>query len=238
MKGYKIAELTVNMETFGRTFQHAEKYTVSDQPFDDPQITINISDKKRSRLLENLKGRCSEDMAEYMLSGREFYRQLIDFNGFMLHSSAVVLEDKAYLFSADSGVGKSTHTALWRQCFPEAYILNDDKPAIRLLEGKFFVYGTPWSGKTEQNENRKVELGGICFLHRSSQNEISPMETKKAIENLLMQTVRLGLKEPEFTKIYAVWDRLLSEYQIYDLGCLADRQAAYLSSKVLKGSRK
>ena len=37
--------------------------------------------------------------------------------GFYLHSSAVELDGRAYLFSGKSGVGKSTHTRLWQQIF-------------------------------------------------------------------------------------------------------------------------
>lgn len=237
MKGYKIAGLTVNMETFGRALQHAEKYLISEQPYDQPQITINVSEIRRKSYIESIPN-CSEDVAEYMLSGRDFYRQLIDFDGFMLHASAVVYEDRAYLFSANSGVGKSTHTSLWCKAFPQAYILNDDKPAVRLIDGELYACGTPWNGKGSLNVNECVKLGGICFLHRSEKNEISEMKTNIIIQNLLIQTIRFGLKEPEFTKIFALWDRLLNEYAIYDLGCLPDTDAVNLSYKTLKGSKK
>ena len=72
----------------------------------------------------------------------------------LLHSSCVVYEDKAYLFSAPCGTGKSTHTQIWLKRFPGAYILNDDKPAIRIMEDGVYAFGTPFSGKTDLNVNK------------------------------------------------------------------------------------
>ena len=75
----------------------------------------------------------------------------------LLHSSAVVVDGYAYLFSADSGTGKSTHTGLWKQHFGDrAYIINDDKPAIRKVDGEWYVFGTPWSGKTDTSVNPRA----------------------------------------------------------------------------------
>jgi hypothetical protein len=85
---------------------------------------------------------------EYMESARQFYVTLLYREGLYLHASAVELEGRVYLFSGDSGVGKSTHTRLWQQVFGEsARIINDDKPALRYLDGVWYAYGTPWCGK-------------------------------------------------------------------------------------------
>lgn len=80
----------------------------------------------------------------YMLTGSDFYTQLLKFRGILLHSSCVVVDGAAYAFSADSGTGKSTHTALWLKHFGNrAYMLNDDKPAIRLVGDRVYACGTP-----------------------------------------------------------------------------------------------
>ena len=56
--------------------------------------------------------------AEYLWSGAHFYEKLAKFNGVMLHASCVEYNGKAYLFSARSGTGKSTHTHLWLKYLP------------------------------------------------------------------------------------------------------------------------
>ena len=99
----------------------------------------------------------------YVQSGSIFYSHLVKFGGMMLHASAVALDGEAYLFSGPSGMGKSTHTRLWKQCFPEAEIFNDDKPALRELGGIWYAYGTPWCGKDGINKNMKVPLKPSAF---------------------------------------------------------------------------
>lgn len=60
-------------------------------------------------------------------------REILDnYDGLFFHSSALMLDGKAYLFSAPSGTGKSTHTALWQRHFGgRVQMINDDKPIIR-----------------------------------------------------------------------------------------------------------
>ena len=126
----------------------------------------------------------------YMETASRFYRQLLTHNGMMLHASAVVLDGRAYLFSGPPRTGKSTHTGLWRQLFGDnAHIINDDKPALRFVDGRWFAYGTPWCGKDGINLNEKAPLGGICFLKQSQQNRIWRLDPKEATQNLIYQTV-------------------------------------------------
>ena len=69
---------------------------------------------------------------EYIYTGSYFHHLLLKYNGCMLHSSGVVVDGYAYLFSANSGTGKSTHTGLWLEHFKDkAYIINDDKPVLK-----------------------------------------------------------------------------------------------------------
>lgn len=132
-KYYKITGLTVEMESFGRTVTQAEPYLC--EPVEQPDIRI-CSDWQR---LKKIAGHLSDEDCEYLSSGGSFYNQLLKFDGMLLHSSAVVMDGYAYLFSAPCGTGKSTHTALWRKVFGEdrARILNDDKPALRFEDGRF-----------------------------------------------------------------------------------------------------
>ena len=66
---------------------------------------------------------------EYVYVGAEFNRKILKYGGIMIHSSAVEVDGKAYLFSAPCGTGKSTHTKQWQKYFgaDQAIIINDDK---------------------------------------------------------------------------------------------------------------
>ena len=102
--------------------------------------------------------RTPEAAVAYMESAYQFYKALVLHGGFYLHASAVVFDGRAYLFSGPSGAGKSTHSRLWQAAFPGVQVINDDKPALRRLQGVWYAYGTPWCGKDGINRNEKAPL--------------------------------------------------------------------------------
>lgn len=175
----------------------------------------------------------SLDNYEYIETGFAFSRALLDYNGFCLHSSAVALDNKAVLFSAPCGTGKSTHTGLWRKYFGEdkAIIINDDKPAIRLMGDTFYVYGTPWSGKSDLNTNVKVPLQAIVFLEQAPENRIERLNNKEAVRWLYYQSLRpTGPRSEEKTSnLLNLLDKIVCQIPIYKMGCTISEEAVELS---------
>jgi len=87
----------------------------------------------------------------------------------MTHGVALTYEGRSYIFTAESGVGKSTHAFLWQKYLgaDKVHIINGDKPILRFCEdGAILAYGSPWSGKEHLDENVSAPLGGICLLRR------------------------------------------------------------------------
>lgn len=228
---YKIAGLTVEMDSFGRTLEQAEPYRCSPG---QPDMVIR-SDWKA---LQQRQPHLTDEDSEYISTGSSFYRQLLKFDGMMLHASAVVVDGRAYLFSAASGTGKSTHVGLWLRVFGDrAEILNDDKPALRQENGVWYAYGTPWSGKYDISTNIRVPVAGICFLHRAEENAIDPLTGTKAIFSMLEQTVRPAGAELR-QKLMALLDRLLTQVPVWQMGCNMDPQAALVSYEAMSAGRK
>ena len=174
------------------------------------------------------------DMACYMESGKLFYWSLPDFNGIMLHSSAVEYEGKVYLFSGPCTVGKSTHTRLWQQRFGDAVrVINDDKPALRLIDGKWYAYGTPWCGKDGINQNRKAELGGICFLRQSKENKIRRLSFPEATVAVMSQTAKRFPKMETMEKALSLIDHLIRNVPIYEMENFPSEEAVKLSYETM-----
>ena len=172
---------------------------------------------------------------EYIFTGAAFYEELLGFNGIMLHSSAVVLDNKAYLFSAPSGTGKSTHTQLWLKYFGEkAYILNDDKPAIREFDGEFFAYGTPWSGKTDWNVNKKIPLAAIIFIERAKNNFAEKMNAVNAAKMLYYQgySAQSEIRKIQFLDFI---DKLISKVPVFKLGANMEEDAVTTIYNAING---
>ena len=226
---YEIAGLRVEMESFGRTVAQAEPYRC--EPFSKADIVI-----QSNRLaLQQRAPYLSEDSCEYLSTGSSFYRQLLNFDGMLLHSSAVMVDGKAYLFSAPCGTGKSTHTQLWLREFGDrAKILNDDKPALRLEDGTWYAYGTPWSGKYDYSTNTKVPLAGICMLGRGEDNHIQPYGGAKAVHDILAQTARSA--DPVFmVKLLELLDKLVTQVPVWKLECNMEPEAAWVSYRAMSG---
>lgn len=226
---YKIAGLTVEMESFGRAVEQARPYLCeSDQPVD---IVISSNWEEKKEKYPHL----SDSDGEYLASGFDFYKKLLHFGGFQLHSSAVVVDGKAYLFTANPGTGKSTHTGLWLQLFGErAFILNDDKPALRLIDGTWYAFGTPWSGKHDISVNTGVPVAGIAVLERGEINRIAPLGGQEAVLPIIRQCNRPKAAEYR-VRLMALLDQLITQIPIWKLQCNMDPEAAIVSYEAMSG---
>lgn len=235
MPFYDIAGLRVKMNNCGgRSEKQAIPYLSENQ---DESIAADIdifvnNERVNEAMAEHPE--LNQGDWEYMLTGSDFYTDLVKFDGILLHSSCVVVDGVAYAFSADSGTGKSTHTQLWLKRFGDrAYMLNDDKPAIRIIDGKVYACGTPWSGKYDYSTPKVVPLGGICFLERSEDNWIKPAETSKAVYNIFSQTVRrFGAKG--MNKVFDILEQIFAKVPIYQLGCNISDEAVDTSYNAMK----
>ena len=168
-------------------------------------------------------------------SAHLFYQLLLQNDGMMFHSAAVGWKGRAYLFTGPSGTGKSTHRKMWQQLYGENAItaFNDDKPPIRFIDGKWYAYGAPWSGKSNIDKNVKFPLGGICILKQGTENRIRKMPALEAISYLAGQTIHKQLDEQQATALLKNVDSLIKNIPIFLLECTPTVEAAKLSSETM-----
>lgn len=225
---YKISELLVEIPSTGDMSERCKEYITENKGISaDITIRADLYNFDRWSTLSN-------EMAIYMESGRLFYSHLLNFNGLMLHASAIEYNGKAYLFSGPSGMGKSTHTRLWQSLYGDAVqVFNDDKPALRRLDNGWFAYGTPWCGKDGINQNKKVPLGGICFLKRGEENKIRCLSNKESVTKIWSQTIRYWKDVKNLDLLMNLVDNLVREIPIFELECLPNEEAAVLSSTTM-----
>lgn len=221
-----------------------QKQCVNYLSSETPLFTVSADEKdlaqELSQCTEKLKNTIPDLMGycESVCLYRKICLELPRYNALLFHSAAVKQGDSAYLFSAPSGTGKSTHLRLWMNRFgKELTIINGDKPLLRMgQEGTFRVYGTPWAGKEGWQNNVSGKLQGICFLEQSPQNRIRRLTPQEGSARALQQI--LFPKEPELlTKMLKLTDRLLFAVPLYLLSCNISEEAAELSFHTLTGTQ-
>ncbi len=231
---YLIAGLMVSMNVqYAFLADRAEKYL---RDFDgEPDIIINPEPEKLQKMHEEYPS-LTEGEVEYLATGGIFYFALLRYGGLMIHSSCIAFDGKAYLFTADSGTGKSTHTSLWQQYIDGVTMINDDKPAVRLIDGRFYAIGTPWSGKHDHNCDVTVPIGGIVLLKRGTENKIYPAKSIETVPFFMRQTMFPSRPE-NADRLADLLDRLIEAVPIYKLECDMSEDAVKTSFEQLTGQK-
>lgn len=150
------------------------------------------------------------------------------FDTLLVHASVVDYDGKGYLFLGKSGTGKSTHSRLWTDNIVGASLLNDDNPVVRLTDGKIYVYGTPWSGKTPCYINRRLQVGGFIRLHQAPYNRITPLQGVRAYAALLPSCSCMKWNHEMSESVHRTVVELISTSAFYDLECMPHIDAALL----------
>lgn len=147
----------------------------------------------------------------------------------LMHASVPMLNDKAYLCLGKSGTGKSTHCKLWLKHVEGTDLLNDDNPAVRYLDGKTYIYGTPWSGKTPCYRNLRKECGASLRLQQYPGNIIKKHNPLQGFASILSSCSTMIWDKPSYNAICDTVSKIASITASYHLRCKPDKDAARLS---------
>ena len=237
MPKYKIADIITEIHTNFNAFENQARdylYT-GDEP---AQIKLAIREEYiREKAIKNKHLTLGE--IESVFLADIFNKRILKFNAIFIHSSAIVYKGKAYLFSADSGVGKSTHTRLWIQKFgrENVMIINDDKPVVRYIDNDWYAYGTPFDGGSGINKNIRASLGGIVFIERAEENSIINLNKNEVFTRLYKGTIKFSLDSEYAGYMLNTAGKLIEENPFYLLRCNTDIQAAEICEKFLTDGR-
>ncbi len=170
----------------------------------------------------------SPEYLESTAAYRKIAQKLPDYQALVFHGSAVAVADRAFLFTAVSGTGKTTHTNLWLKNIDGSYIVNGDKPILRLFADGVKVCGTPWRGKERLGSNLCVPLQAICLLRRGETNTIREIPFAEAMPVLVGQTYR-SPDRAALVKTLRILETVGKSVKLYALSCTMDDEAAWVS---------
>lgn len=158
----------------------------------------------------------------------------------LAHGAVIEFEGRAYLFTAPSGTGKSTHIRLWRQYLGDAVqVINGDKPFVRIPECREelpVVYGAPWAGKEGWQRNDSAPLAGIVLLSRSEPgaSSIHPASTALNLDKIMRQ-IYFPPEAGAAAFTLDLLDAMLARVPVYELACDMSEDAVRASFEGLTG---
>ncbi|WP_418792216.1 hypothetical protein [Phosphitispora sp. TUW77] len=154
-------------------------------------------------------------------------------NGLIIHSSTILWQGRAIMFSAPSGTGKSTHAHLWQQLY-NTPILDGDAAACRIIDGSPIVYGLPWCGTSGEFINQSAPLGAIVFLQQSKENSIVRLDFRESVLRLAARCFLLPWSNELMNQYLDTVQEITAETECFLLNCLPDFEAVELVKKCLQ----
>lgn len=177
------------------------------------------------------QGSVTRGLCESVCVYREIAKQLSRFDAFVMHGAVIELDGKAYVFTAKSGVGKTTHTRLWLEYFQgRAGYINGDKPILRCREGRWFAYGTPWMGKENFGAPKSAPVQAVCFIERGQVNEIHKIRDREVVNRLFHQLYLPDVRE-SLIRFMDLVDAMVRSVPFYVLRCTISEEAVKTAYK-------
>ena len=205
-----------------------EKFVSAYLTEEEPHHYIELSEEFLQEAF-NASQSFSVGYTEYLETYREICNYMIQRDALLMHGAVIEYEGMAYMFTAPSGTGKTTHIRQWRKAFGKAVrVINGDKPIIRYKDGEFIAYGTPWCGKEHYNTNTSAPLKGIVLVSRGEENSIEEIPSDKF--NLFLVKQLYLPKDPSLRmKVLELGDKLFTTVKLYHLKCNISTDAAILA---------
>ncbi len=176
------------------------------------------------------------ESAEVLCLYRTIAEQLPALKKAVFHGAAISYGGKAYIFTAPSTTGKTTHIKLWRKFIGEKVgIINGDKPIIS-LDGVPTVFGTPWAGKEGWQKNTSAPIGAITIIKRGTDNKTEKLSPEKAV-SALMNQIYIPKDPVALAATLGILNDILAKVPVYLLSCDMSEQAVKSSFEALTGEK-
>lgn len=190
-----------------------EPYAMA-QHLDEKHVQIFI-DKRAMKLLKwdrNLLGYCS--LEHFVLQE----------NAFLLHASYIVYNEKAIVFTAPSGTGKSTQADLWAK-YENAEIINGDRTLLMYTDGAWYACGFPVCGSSEYCLNKMVKLGAVVCLKQALENQARKLNPIEALKNIYSQTFVNNWNKLDGNLALNLVSQLIGEVSVLEYACTKEKDA-------------
>jgi hypothetical protein len=148
---------------------------------------------------------------------------LADEGGFLVHAASAIRNGRAFLFSGVSGAGKTTISRLAPQ---DVNLLTDEISYVRLRDGIYRCYGTPFAGELARSgENLSAAVESLYFLVQGRENRVKPLARNDAARALLRNILFFAHDRELVRRVFDAAVQFVSTVNVAELIFTPDRQA-------------
>ncbi len=226
----EIAGLVIGLDNRYSYMEMIAQDYLSDK---EPMFVVCASDEDIANERANGIVGFDDAYVEAIALYRKISEILPSYDAFLFHGVAIELNGGAYIITADSGVGKTTHTRLWLSEFSDVDIINGDKPIIRIIDGVVYAFGTPWNGKERYGKNSMAQVKGFVFLERAEKNRAYPILPEDAVIRFMSQIYKSRTSKLGLTKTLILANKVIKSARLVHLECNMDPESAHVCRRAL-----
>ena len=160
-------------------------------------------------------------------------RRMNSYKSYILHSSYIVYQEQAILFSAPSGTGKSTQADLWKK-YRDIEIINGDRALLTKEGERFYANGWPVCGSSKICHNRRYPIKAIVMLEQGPVNEIKELSGIEKTRRLLREITINYHNQEYLDNALDFIGQLIKELPIIALSCTISKEAVDILDDYLK----
>lgn len=159
-------------------------------------------------------------------------RRLLPRDGLVLHCACLQYDKEAILFTAPSGIGKSTQASLWEK-YKNGKIINGDRILLLHQHNTWNAHGWPVCGSSEICHNTSLSIRAIILLSQEQKNTLSKVTNMEAFTGLYSQITVNGWDSLSAGHVMDLIEQLIRSIPVYHLGCTISKEAVELLAEEL-----
>lgn len=194
-----------------------------------PQTFAFLPEDELHRVMPLYPGAPNEGYVESMELCRLCCDALLPFERAVFHALSFMWRGKAWLLTAPSGTGKSTHYVLWKLRYgDEIQLMNGDKPVLDASGETIAVCPSPWYGKEGMHQMLTAPLGGVIILEQAQENSMRRITVREAVGRIFSQFLFSAENAEQLEYVSKIETKLLESVPVWLLRNRGDTAAAEL----------
>ena len=224
----KIANIVLEVNAF---YEFTKEYCKDFLNDEEPNYVITLT--KEDLINESNENKDGKVYVSEEISA--LYRKIadifVDENVLVVHGSSFKVGNNAFIVTAHSGVGKSTHVNLLKEYLGKDFeYINDDKPLLEVKDD-LTLYSSPWNGKERRGNNTSAPLRSVIFLNRGLTNTYKKLTNSGDIYFRLLSQIYLPRDKSKREKALKLIDMLLKKLNFYEINVNMDISSAEMTSE-------